>query len=190
MGKELFRFRTDKERALAFATLKSLERCFDDEKTQGIELAPGFKMNVSGLSLTITQPPDTTVEKDAGINGDGLRPTTPTTDLYGFTLLAVMLEILSKFKQHRAIYRLVTVAARRAFKKGKTLGEQLKKEATTAGTPTERKQRVKELYQRVEQIRQEVLAEMPPRQEPTRRKYNQKHKLPPTLKWLWNSKAA
>lgn len=81
--------------AAMYAAYKALERELDKDG----ELPPGFSLNVSGQTVTVTLPKDTVVERDIGTNGNGTIFKTATQNLYGWHVFTLFAERMKKFRQ-------------------------------------------------------------------------------------------
>lgn len=101
-------FKTDTDRAVAYAAFKTLERML---KNDG-ELPPGFCLDVSGANLNITLPQGTVVERDKGSNGDGTMYKKATTKLFGYAMWALMLVRLDRFKHGNQVREIMVDAAK------------------------------------------------------------------------------
>jgi hypothetical protein len=62
-------------------------------------LPPGCSIDISGCEVVVRFEEGSTVDKAAGKDGDGVRPTTASTNLNGWAALTVMRLTLEKFKQ-------------------------------------------------------------------------------------------
>jgi hypothetical protein len=96
-GKRIM-FKTDEERAIAYAAMKSLERMLSDSG----KISAGFCSDISGSEITVILPEGSVVERDAGL-GDGTVLKTATQNLYGYALWALMIAKLKKFNQWKKI---------------------------------------------------------------------------------------
>lgn len=96
----------DMNRAAAYAALKLLEKMDNDNQ---LSLPPGT-YNVSGQQITLTLPPDTIIERAEGENGDGVVSKPMVQNLYGWTFLAILIRVLKKFNQWKAVRRCVAIA--------------------------------------------------------------------------------
>jgi hypothetical protein len=92
-------FKTDEDRAIAYAAMKTLERMLESNG----DLAPGFSKDLSGCRITIELPPGSVVERDLGVNGDGTIMKTAVQNLYGYALWALMIRRLRSFRQWNVI---------------------------------------------------------------------------------------
>jgi hypothetical protein len=92
-------FRSDDERACAYATMKVLERMLAKD---GV-IPPGYQRDFSGSSVCVTLPPDSIVKREVGENGDGTVLKTAVQNLYGYALWAFLIQKLRKFNQWKLI---------------------------------------------------------------------------------------
>jgi|694.fasta_scaffold42610_12 hypothetical protein len=118
-------FTSEKDRAIAYATMKTLERMLDADG----DLSPGMKLDVSGSKMTVILPPGSIVEREAGSKGDGMVMKKAVQNLYGYALWALMIRRLRAFKQ----WNMIRVAILEAMKEvvsrnGKNLRDQIIKE--------------------------------------------------------------
>ena len=159
-------FRTDRERAAAYAACKTLERLL----VQDGKLPAGFSMDLSGTSVTVVLPPDSVVERDAGTTGDGTILKTAVQNLYGYALWALMIRRLRRFNQWAAIRETIvdamTEVVRHPSKNARA--EILKSDPDVA--------------QEIERIQKEI--NIPAREEETPRVYRSPD-LPATIKFAF-----
>lgn len=120
------------------------------------DVPPG-NYDVSGTTLTFTLPNNTNVERAAGQNGDGYVHKTPTQNLYGWNVITEMAKQLHKFNQWNAIKAKITEAVANAMNNQKTTAEELQ-------------QIDPELAKALQDIQNQVKANMPKRKEKTPRK--------------------
>lgn len=99
-------FRTNRERAAAYAVCKTLERML----AKNGNLPAGFSMDLSGTSVTVVLPPGSVVERDRGTNGDGTIMKTAVQNLYGYALWALMIRKLRRFNQWAEIRKAIVDA--------------------------------------------------------------------------------
>lgn len=97
-------------KAAAYAAYKDLERMLKEDG----ELPPGFNAELSGVKVEITLPPGTSVNRDAGKNGDGRQDKKATQNLYGWAILYECFRVCSLFKQHKKLERILMMIVRRA----------------------------------------------------------------------------
>lgn len=161
----------DFERATIYAAYKELERILEVSNDNGKEgdIPPGASFDVSEQTLSITIPKGTIVSRAAGEKGDGIRPTAPTTNFYGWSPLVLMMIFLDKFNQLNAVVRNNLIQAIT--------------EALLCGTTTEEKllERNPHLKKDVKEMKKEILAQLPDRMEPTRRTIKRESKLYPII---------
>lgn len=118
-------FKSEKERAIAYATMKTLERMLN---TDG-DLSPGFKMDVSGSKMTVILPAGSVVEREAGSKGDGIVMKKAVQNLYGYALWALMIRRLRAFKQWNVIREAILEAMKEVVtRSGKNMREEIVKE--------------------------------------------------------------
>lgn len=137
------------EHAIAYAAQKLLEKTLKNET-----FPHNTCLDISFQSITITFNKNTVVERDGGVNGDGIIEKTATQNLYGYALIAALAQRLKKFNQWNAIRLEILEAVRDALKNGKTLEKELLKD--------------KDFAQQLEDIKETVRVD--PRKEPTPRK--------------------
>lgn len=106
-------FRTNKDRAVAYAAYKELERMLDEDG----EFTPGFSQDVSNAKISITIPKGTTISRDPGLKNDGIIEKSATQNLYGWAILFECFRVAEKFKQHLKLKRILLMIVRRAVKK-------------------------------------------------------------------------
>lgn len=92
-------FRNARQRAIAYAAYKELERMLKEDG----EIAPGVLEHVGGESITITLAAGTRVYRDRGVTGDGTIKKRATQNLYGYAVWALFIKRLVKFNQWKAI---------------------------------------------------------------------------------------
>jgi len=109
-------FATNEQRAAAYTAHNLLGRML---KADG-ELPPGYNLDVSGMRVEITIPPNTQVDRSAGDNGDGTQRKKATQNTYGFGPLFLVWELARKFNQHKRFERLYFLLVRRAVRRGLT----------------------------------------------------------------------
>lgn len=81
--------------AAMYAAYKALERELDKDG----DLPPGFSLDVSGQTVTVTLPKDTVVYREVGANGNGTIFKTATQNLYGWSVFTLFAERMKKFRQ-------------------------------------------------------------------------------------------
>lgn len=145
-----------REHAILYAAQKLLERTLKNET-----FPHNSSLDVSHQSITITFNRNTVVERDGGINGDGIIEKTATQNLYGYAIIAALARRLKKFHQWNILRNEILEAVRDALKHGNTLENEFLKD--------------KEFAAQLEDIRATV--QVTPRKEPTPRKVNAE--LPP-----------
>jgi hypothetical protein len=94
--------RSTKEKAALYAAFKLLERA---QKEDG-DLPPGI-FDVSGQSITIKFAPGTIVERDPGVNGDGVIEKKAIQNLYGYPVMALLADKLMKFHQWNVLKKII-----------------------------------------------------------------------------------
>jgi hypothetical protein len=97
------------ERAVVFAAYKGLEQKAKDPKGQ-CQLPPGIDYQVGGQTVTITLPEDTHVIREAGVLGNGLRPSTATQCTYSREVMFLFVERLMRFNQAENVMKELTEA--------------------------------------------------------------------------------
>lgn len=159
---------TDFEKATVYAAYKELEKILEDNG----ELPPGASFDVSGQTVNITLQPGVIVSRAAGENGDGIRPTAPSTNFYGWAPLAIAIVTLEKFKQfNRVIRDNLVVAIANALRDGRTTEEKLFE--INPG-----------LREKITGMKEEILQQLEKRMEPTRRTIKRTSKLSPILNFF------
>lgn len=113
--------RTDEQKAVLYAALKFLER----ELEKDGDLPPGFYMDVTGKTVSITFPKGTVVERDRGTHGDGSMWKTATQNLYGWAVLTKIAARLSKLHQWNVMRDELIAAVREALTNGRSTQQQL-----------------------------------------------------------------
>lgn len=103
-----------KQTAAMYAAMKVLERALDDDG----ELPPGFYLDVSGQEVTVKFPNGTVVERDRGMDGDGIIWKKATQNLYGFAFFTLMVRKLVAFKQWNVVRAIIIDTVREALKNG------------------------------------------------------------------------
>jgi hypothetical protein len=162
------RMLTDFEKATVYAAYKELEKILEDNG----ELPPGASFDVSGQTVNITLQPGVIVSRAAGENGDGIRPTAPSTNFYGWAPLAIAIVTLEKFKQfNRVIRDNLVVAIANALRDGRTTEEKLFE--INPG-----------LREKITGMKEEILQQLEKRMEPTRRTIKRTSKLSPILNFF------
>lgn len=157
-------FSCDTQRAKVYAAHKFLERM---SKEDG-ELPPGFSLDISGQSLTITFPPNTVVSRSTGEDGLGHLWHKASQNLNGFAVIAVMIFTLRKFNQAGWIIREILSAIRKAIK------------TKTLSTEDKLIQQDTLTVEELEKFKSELQADMPKRKQDTVRDITY-GKLPPTI---------
>ena len=115
-------FLNDDQRAMAYATMKTLERMLKDDG----ELPAGYIKNLSGKQLTITLPQGSIVERDLGTNGDGTIMKKDTQNVYGYATWALLIMRLKKFNQWNVIRGIIVECLQEVVSKSsKTVESQL-----------------------------------------------------------------
>jgi hypothetical protein len=104
---------SNEQKAMLYAAMKTAERALDVDG----ELPPGFSMDVSGKSVTITFPPGSVVERDKGTNGDGTMLKKAVQNLYGYATWALMVQRLMKFHQWNQIRASILQALREVIRR-------------------------------------------------------------------------
>lgn len=99
-------FRNNRQRAIAYAAFKELERMLKEDG----ELPPGFAEPLTGETITIKLPPGLSVYREPGKNGDGIIQKKATQDLYGYGVWACFLMKLKAFKQHNVVMQIIREA--------------------------------------------------------------------------------
>ena len=105
-------FGSNQHRAAAFAAHNLLGRMLKVDGT----LPPGYELDVSGMKVEITLPPDTNVERWAGDNGDGVIKKKATQNSYGYAVLFLLWEVCRKFNQHKRFERILRRVISRAIR--------------------------------------------------------------------------
>jgi hypothetical protein len=103
-------FANNQAKAAAYAAFKGLEKMLKEDG----ELPPGFSANVAGSKIEIVIPPNTTVTRDEGKDGDGIIKKKATQNLYGWAILYECFRVCSLFKQHKKLERVLMKIVRRA----------------------------------------------------------------------------
>jgi hypothetical protein len=88
-------FRTNEQRAVAYAVFKALETALKEDG----DLPPGFSMDLSGQTFTMTLPGGTTVHRERGEKGDGMIGKKATQNLLSIGTMAFLVERLKRFNQ-------------------------------------------------------------------------------------------
>ncbi len=96
-------FKTDHERAVAYAAMQTLKRMLDDDAN----IKPGFYEDLTGCEITIKLPKGSVVERSEGELGDGIVQKKATQNLYGYALWALMVVKLKKFNQWKLVKGIV-----------------------------------------------------------------------------------
>ncbi len=158
-------FKNHQQIAVAYAVQKLIESQLKNED----ELPPGLNMDISGMTLEIKIPEGTRVERAEGAEGDGVRPTMATTNMYGWAVLTVVYEILEKFKHHNTIMNQIIAAVDDAV--------------TTVGGTTEKEllEARPELEKMMEALKKRVGRQLPKRDENTRRYVKRETKQAPAI---------
>lgn len=104
--------------AIIYAAQKLLER-------ELVELPPGFKMDLSGKSITIKFSEGTTITRDTGINGDGKILKKATQNLYGYAVWALLIERLMRFHQWGTLKNEIIKAVKASLKYKSNVRESL-----------------------------------------------------------------
>jgi hypothetical protein len=113
--------RPDSEKAAMYAAYKMLER----ELEKDGDLPAGFRLDLSGQSVTVQFPIGTVVERDRGTNGDGSIYKSATTSLYGWHVIYFIAERLKKFNQWVAIKGTLIDALRHCLTNNKRVAQRL-----------------------------------------------------------------
>lgn len=92
-------FKSDDDRALAYAAYKSLEKLLLDDG----DLPPGYSRDFSGSSVNIVLSKGSVVERSAGEHGNGTVMKRAVQNLYGYALWALLINRLRKFRQWNKI---------------------------------------------------------------------------------------
>lgn len=141
-------FQSDRERAVAYAACKTLERLL----AQDGALPAGFSMDLSGASVTVVLPPESVVERDAGTEGDGTILKTAVQNLYGYALWALMIRRLRRFNQWAAIRESIIDSMREVVRRpNKNMRNEIVKEYPEVAEEIERIQREINIPARVEE---------------------------------------
>ncbi len=106
-------FANNEQRAAAYAAMKELDRML---KADG-ELPPGFSRDLSNVTVTVTLPHGTSVNRDAGLKKDGVIFKTATQNLYGWAVIYECFRYARKFKQHSKLQSILMKIVRRAVKR-------------------------------------------------------------------------
>lgn len=168
-------FVTDEQRAILYATFKELERMLKDDG----DISPNSKFEVGGQTVSLTLPDGMTVSRSGGENGDGIEMNSAMQNTYGYAVLYLFIERLTKFKQANALLNelkdvIVEVTQNRA-----------------ASTETVLKERNPELYQQFDNWKEQLRSELGERQQATPRKiHRDNNKLFPTIRINLPSKDA
>lgn len=102
--------------AIMYAAMMLLKRELGDET-----LPAGYKIDLSGESITIKFAEGTVVSRDNGINGDGKILKKATQNMYGYPVWAMLVERLMKFHQWNVLKKEIMEAVKAALKiKGDT----------------------------------------------------------------------
>jgi hypothetical protein len=109
-------FKTDEQRAAAYAAMKQLERMLEQDG----ELPPGFYQDVTGVTVEVKLPKGCVVERDKGTNGDGTVFKRAVQNLYGYAVWCLMIERLKKFHQWNVIRGIIIDAIREALRRPST----------------------------------------------------------------------
>jgi len=109
-------FINDEQRAIAYAAFKELERML---KADG-DIKPDSTYDVSGSEITITIQPGVTINREAGLKGDGTIEKRAQQNLNGYSILAELYRIASTFNQHKRFERLLKRVVGRAVRRGNT----------------------------------------------------------------------
>ena len=118
-------FKSDEDRAIAYAAMKTLERMLNKDGT----LSPGFSADVSGCRVTVELPPGSLVERELGAKGDGTVDKTAVQNLYGYALWAFMIRKLRAFKQWNIIRAAIIEAMKEVIARpSKNIREEIIKE--------------------------------------------------------------
>lgn len=119
-------FKSDYERAVAYAGYKTLERALKDDG----DLPAGFYQDVTGVTLSVTFPKGSVVERDRGTNGDGSMFKKATSNIYGYALWALMIVKLRRFNQWKQIREVMLDAMREVIRRRgkKTFREEIEAE--------------------------------------------------------------
>lgn len=102
-------FQSNQQRAVAYAAYKELERLLENDG----QLPPGFAYNVAGQTVTI-QLPNITVQRELGVNKDGMIQKKATQNLYGYATWAFFLKRIAKFNQAHIVRNAIMDALREA----------------------------------------------------------------------------
>jgi hypothetical protein len=105
-------FGSNEHRAAAFAAHNLLGKMLKADGT----LPPAYVLDVSGMKVEITLPPNTEVERWAGENGDGTIKKKATQNSYGYAVLFLLWEICRKFNQHKRFERILRRVISRAIR--------------------------------------------------------------------------
>jgi len=110
------------QKATVYAAFKELERIL---KADGNDTLPIGEYDVSGRTVTITLPA-MTVEREAGLNGDGIIEKTATQNLYGWAVIAALANRLKRFNQWNVVREPLIEAIREVLSTtGKTVCSEL-----------------------------------------------------------------
>jgi type II secretory pathway component PulJ len=138
-------------KAAAYAAYKELERMLEIDGT----LPPGCNFQVGNNTVEIVLPPQVTVTRDKGINGEIEK--TATQNLYGWAILHECFNIARLFKQHKRLEQVLLKIVRRAIKRAIST-----KEAFTQLHPQQ--------AQAIDSLKKSL--KLPKRKEPTPRMVN------------------
>ena len=151
---------TPEKRAVLYAAQKELERLLKDNE----ELPPGYSLDVSGMTVELTMPPGTIVNRSAGEKGDGIIEKKAAQNLYGYAILhAITLYLFKALRLFRQEAKAEELALR-------IVGRIVRK-ALNSGITSEDafKQLHPRLAQGISDVKDKIRDKLPKRSEPTPR---------------------
>lgn len=118
----------DLDRAIIYALAKLTDRM---DKADDCNLPPGYKVDLSGYTVTIKFAPGTIVNREAGLKGDGFNYKKATQNLYGYAVWAALIERLKKFNQWATV-RSHLIEAMKTVRRQQAQGKDADKMTETA----------------------------------------------------------